>query len=633
MKALKLKLDLEKEQTVMLDKMFWKWASVCNRISTKGETKQSMSPPQGATGIWFSKTQLNQAETDIKDLRKALELSRKRKEHQLWSVERRLNDIAACISNENERDLSVSKPKLFRPKKWVEKGLLKTRCHTESYWRRQIEELTKSCDRRRKSIEKIKGGKILLKPKRITLHQNSFLINFAKHEVLLKPLHGKNSNLAVRIIDKPVKPFSTNKETSSQKSSFDYMHNGILNYIAFAMDSAVLGMNRTEEMMMKAKRPEKVEKKKAILNRKLASFAGKRKTLEKAAGRQLIDTEVKAISSQIASFFSAISDSREPVRNEDYIESLRSIADDVMRRDAFVELKKYPILIRLPKARKKHKNMRNMLPCDWNYFIQISFEPLLDTIEPKNCPAVLGIDRGLSHIIALSILDPKKSCFVFNRLYKNDIKSWKIRKRSLVRSIQYMERRIRAQHKHHIHENQMKKSLRSLDDRIENNYHNISREVINLAMKHDAAIVMESLQGMKQHGRGKGKRMERLNYSLSLFDYQKIASLIKYKAGYHGIPVYEVAPPGTSQNCAKCLLEGILDIGNYERGREIIDGKAVTTGNHKVGLCKRHGQIDADLNAARVIAICLAKGLNNPKLVSKNGQNNAFKAEQQVLAA
>ena len=60
---------------------------------------------------------------------------------------------------------------------------------------------------------------------------------------------------------------------------------------------------------------------------------------------------------------------------------------------------------------------------------------------------------------------------------------------------------------------------------------------------------------MKQHGRKKSGRLKGLNYKLSLFDYGKIAKLIKYKAEIEGIPLYQIDPAYTSQNCAKCVLE------------------------------------------------------------------------------
>lgn len=108
--------------------------------------------------------------------------------------------------------------------------------------------------------------------------------------------------------------------------------------------------------------------------------------------------------------------------------------------------------------------------------------------------------------------------------------------------------------------------------------------------------------------------MKSLNYTLSLFDYAKIASLIKYKAEYAGIPIYDILPAGTSQNCAKCVMEKGLDESqtNYARGKEKINGKPRMTHKTKVGCCDIHGQIDADLNAARVIALCLHKNIHEP---------------------
>ena len=124
---------------------------------------------------------------------------------------------------------------------------------------------------------------------------------------------------------------------------------------------------------------------------------------------------------------------------------------------------------------------------------------------------------------------------------------------------------------------------------------------MKLAEQHRSAIVLEDLQSMKQHGRKRSARLKGLNYALSNFDYAKVAQLILYKARRRGIPVFDVTPAGTSQNCARCLLEGKEQ--HYRRG---------VGGNSKIGRCDTCGQIDADLNAARTIAVSFQKGINHP---------------------
>ena len=57
----------------------------------------------------------------------------------------------------------------------------------------------------------------------------------------------------------------------------------------------------------------------------------------------------------------------------------------------------------------------------------------------------------------------------------------------------------------------------------------------------------------------------------------------------------------------------VLDY-TYTRGKERIGGRVKYTGNKKVGYCYKHGQIDADLNAARVIALCKCFNINEPRI-------------------
>jgi IS605 OrfB family transposase len=147
----------------------------------------------------------------------------------------------------------------------------------------------------------------------------------------------------------------------------------------------------------------------------------------------------------------------------------------------------------------------------------------------------------------------------------------------------------------------MKKKLRSIENKIDNLLHNISSEIVSLAKERKSVIVMENLQGLRQHGRKKNRGMKRLNYFLSLFDYGKIAQLINYKAKMAGVPMYDINPFGTSQNCAKCLL-------NEVKGKYLRDQK-----NSKIGRCNECGQVDADLNAARTIAVCYHQERNDPQ--------------------
>jgi len=65
----------------------------------------------------------------------------------------------------------------------------------------------------------------------------------------------------------------------------------------------------------------------------------------------------------------------------------------------------------------------------------------------------------------------------------------------------------------------------------------------------------------------------------------------------------------------------------YKRGKEKVgkkgNQKVRYTGNKKVGYCSKHGQVDADLNASRVIALCKYLDINDPILFGE--QRKSFK--------
>jgi len=605
MLALKLKLDPTPEQMILLDKMFWKWASICSRIGCGKATEKDLIPPENAEDIWFSKTQLNQAKTDVNDLIGALKRSAKQKRLDLLRQEKRAAEIREAIENPQYRDVKPGRPSNFRIKKWVEVGNLNQKYHTLNYWRKRLKEIEKFIQKRKKTIETIEKGRIHFKPKRITLHCASFLINFGKKLILLKLFNKKQKsqpNLEIKIITEPLQPLVGNNSGMSSTRSQEYIKQGILNFISFSLHSLFFGMNDSEKMLLKATAPEKITKKEARLANKKEKFEEKLSDLKKMLGRELTDEERQILGNENEVFFTDI---LRYSPSPKYKDLLQKLALELFQRNEYFNPRKYPILLRKPINRFRTKKLSNLKPDEWEYFLQISYEPFNeDQITPKT---IMGIDRGIKHLLAISIFDPHTNTFTFNKLINNPVFGWKLRLKRLKKAIQRLERRIRATTGEHIHEKQIIKRFRSIEGRIDNYYHNVSKEIVKIAKENQSAIIFEDLErkGLKQHSRSKGKRMKELNYFLSNFDYGKIANLIYYKAIKEGIPVYKIAPAYTSQNCAKCLIEsGKLDESeeNYYRKKE----------NSKIGYCKKHGYIDADLNAARTIAVCYSKGLNNP---------------------
>ena len=113
--------------------------------------------------------------------------------------------------------------------------------------------------------------------------------------------------------------------------------------------------------------------------------------------------------------------------------------------------------------------------------------------------------------------------------------------------------------------------------------HVISRRVVDTAKQTGRAIVLEDLEGIRQ--RTKVRKTER--YRQQSWSFFQLRSFIAYKAQDAGVPVILIDPRYTSQTCHVC----------GERG-------------HRDGLlfrCANHGDFDADINAAKFIAVAGAR--------------------------
>src|SRR3989338_2505345 len=180
MKALKLRLEPTKEQYKILDEMFGKWASICNRFNKynyqknmkEEEIKEKLKPKQGIQKIQFSQTQTNQqAKKDNADLIRAMDELRKQKERELASLEERYDTINKALKNEKYRDIDPLKHTRLRPKGW-------RNFKTKHHWESELEKLDRQIKNKRKTIEKIEKKKIYFKPKRVGLWSTSFEISF-----------------------------------------------------------------------------------------------------------------------------------------------------------------------------------------------------------------------------------------------------------------------------------------------------------------------------------------------------------------------------------------------------------------------------------------------------------------------
>ena len=98
------------------------------------------------------------------------------------------------------------------------------------------------------------------------------------------------------------------------------------------------------------------------------------------------------------------------------------------------------------------------------------------------------------------------------------------------------------------------KQMGNKESRIVNDLlHKISREIVNLAKKHNAIIVMDKLNGIRENTKNKGKRIKRL---INSWAYYKLQKYIEYKALWEGIKVAYINEKGTSVICYRCGAKG-----------------------------------------------------------------------------
>jgi IS605 OrfB family transposase len=82
--------------------------------------------------------------------------------------------------------------------------------------------------------------------------------------------------------------------------------------------------------------------------------------------------------------------------------------------------------------------------------------------------------------------------------------------------------------------------------RVEHRLHQVADKILSFAKKHESAIVLEDLTGIRHQ---KGKDMNR---RLSMWPRRELHRVIEYKAEEKGIPVIKVDPRYSSKKCPIC---------------------------------------------------------------------------------
>ena len=221
MKAIKLKLAPSKTQYRILNEMFGKWASICNRYNKYSKTldendiKEKLKPKENLSTIQFSQTQTNQqAKKDNADHIRGMQKLGEQKKDELRKSEERKLTISDALKNRERREINPQKPSAIRPRGWF-------KFHTHNYWNKEIERLDRQIKKKQKTIEKIEKGIIYFKPKKISLWSNCFRINFKQNKLLLKPSINKELIIPERKITEKIG--EETKEKNSEEISPDQL--------------------------------------------------------------------------------------------------------------------------------------------------------------------------------------------------------------------------------------------------------------------------------------------------------------------------------------------------------------------------------------------------------------------------
>jgi IS605 OrfB family transposase len=197
---------------------------------------------------------------------------------------------------------------------------------------------------------------------------------------------------------------------------------------------------------------------------------------------------------------------------------------------------------------------------DGTYFLQVQLAS--EAPEPIQTEGCLGIDLGRRRVAVDSDQQIYQSEEV-NRVRSHYPKVRRSAQKKGTRGSKRFLKRLSGRERRH---------QRAIN-------HKISRQIVNKAKATGRAIVLENLEGIRQ--RTQVRKSDR--YKQQSWSFYQLRSFITYKAQDAGVPVILINPGYTSQTCHLC----------GERGHR----------NGLVFTCTNHGVLDADINAAKFIAV------------------------------
>jgi len=213
---------------------------------------------------------------------------------------------------------------------------------------------------------------------------------------------------------------------------------------------------------------------------------------------------------------------------------------------------------------------------DWFVYITVQEE-----IEAKqDCEGALAVDMGI-HNVATTVnsKDPKPTFYG--------------KKLRVVRGHYFYLRRKLPNRK-------AVKKVGSHEKRVVNQeLHKISKAIVQEAKATNSVIVIGKLKGIRQNHRGR-----RGNRKLNSMPFHRLASYIRYKAEWQGVPVLTVSEAYTSQTCSRCGMRGLRVRGLFQCPSCGLDLNADWNGARNIlrrgiGELKKQSMLEGSFDSAR----------------------------------
>ncbi len=220
---------------------------------------------------------------------------------------------------------------------------------------------------------------------------------------------------------------------------------------------------------------------------------------------------------------------------------------------------------------------------DGNYYIHIQIKD--EPPAPIKSSDVIGVDFGRRDIAVTSNGDK------WDGKQINDVRDKFSRVRtSLQKKVTKGTRSTRRRAR------QILKRLSGKERRFQQwSNHNISKSIIQNALKNNATIAIEDLTGIRERTNQKPRNKTERRRSNSWSFYQ-LRSFLEYKGVQFGVEVIAVSPAWTSQTCYQCLHIGLRSDKSFKCTNKT---------------CSWSG--DADFNGAKNIAAIGVTFVNSPR--------------------